>query len=413
MARPGSRPVFHFTAWVQGNKKGNLDNKQGMNQKRLRVLSIFGTRPEAVKMAPVVRALQSSPAIESLVCVTAQHREMLDQVLELFDIQPDVDLNIMRPNQTLAQLTARIFTELDGVLTNMKPDWILVQGDTTTVMAAALLGYYNKIMVGHVEAGLRTGDKWQPFPEEINRRVAGVAADLHFAPTERNRQALLREGVEDRRIVVTGNTVVDALQWIRTQQLPEDTRRLLEKLDILSGRRELVMITAHRRENFGRPLEEICLALRKLAVAYPERLQLVYPVHLNPNVQEPVHRLLGGVPNITLLPPLDYLPMVSLLQYAKIVLTDSGGIQEEATSLKIPTLVLRNVTERPEGVEAGFLQLVGTGTEAIFSAACRLLDDSGSYEIISLGSNPFGDGHAAEKIVQALLANDLRPGQSA
>lgn len=362
-------------------------------------------------MAPVVRALQSSKSIESLVCVTAQHREMLDQVLEVFHIRPDVDLNLMQPNQSLADLTAHIFTNLDPILDQIKPDWILVQGDTTTVMASALLGYYHHILVGHVEAGLRTGDKWQPFPEEINRRVAGVAADLHFAPTEYNRQALLREGVPDWRIVITGNTVVDALQWIRQQPMPEQTLHLLKTLGIRSGERELVLITAHRRENFGQPLIDICLALKQLAETYPDRLQLVYPVHMNPSVQEPVYRLLSGIPNITLLPPLDYLPMVHLLQNAKIVLTDSGGIQEEATSLKIPTLVLRNVTERPEGVEAGFLRLVGTDTNNIVQQARQLLEDSSVYEEISGRPNPFGDGHAAEKIAQALLEFSQQPVQ--
>ncbi|MHC1781644.1 MAG: non-hydrolyzing UDP-N-acetylglucosamine 2-epimerase [Anaerolineaceae bacterium] len=378
----------------------------------MRVLSIFGTRPEAVKMAPVVRALQNEDAVESLVCVSAQHREMLDQVLDLFQIKPDVDLNLMRPNQSLAELTASIFTNMDGVLTRLKPDWILVQGDTTTVMATALLGYYHQILVGHVEAGLRTGDKWQPFPEEINRRIAGVTADLHFAPTERNRQALLREGVDDSRIVVTGNTVVDALQWIKQQPIPEETRQFLENLGVLSGKRELVMVTAHRRENFGRPLENICQALKKIAESYPDRLQLVYPVHLNPNVQEPVHRLLDGIANITLLPPIEYLPMVHLLRHATLVLTDSGGIQEEATSLKIPALVLRNVTERPEGIAAGFLSLVGTDTETIFEAASRLLDDRDSYEKISAAANPYGDGYASERIVQALVKSTLHAGQS-
>lgn len=381
-----------------------------MSRKRLRVLSIFGTRPEAVKMAPVVRALQDNAVVESLVCVTAQHREMLDQVLALFQITPDVDLDLMRPNQSLSELTASIFTRMDGVFASIKPDWILVQGDTTTVMASALLGYYHQILVGHVEAGLRTGDKWQPFPEEINRRVAGVTADLHFAPTERNRQALLREGVPDDRIVVTGNTVVDALQWIKNQPVPPETAGFLEKLDIPSGRRRLVMVTAHRRENFGQPLENICLALRKIALTYSDSLQLVYPVHLNPNVQEPVHRLLDGIPNITLLPPIDYLPLVHLLRHAALVLTDSGGIQEEATSLKIPTLVLRNVTERPEGVEAGFLRLVGTNPDTIFEAARGLLDDSSSIQKIADRPNPYGDGHAAEKIVQALIKSGLRPG---
>ena len=259
----------------------------------LRVVSIFGTRPEAVKMAPVVRALAAEPQVEARVVVTAQHRQMLDQVLGLFGITPDVDLDLMRPNQSLAQLTAEIITHLDPVLQQLKPDWILVQGDTTTVMAAALLGFYNHIRVGHVEAGLRTGDKWQPFPEEINRRIAGVTADLHFAPTEHSRRNLLAEGVPDWRIVVTGNPAIDALNEIVAAPPPPETQKLLDEYQIRPGGRKLVLITAHRRENFGEPLENICLALQRLAVRYPSR-QFVYPVHLNPNVQNVVHNLLNG-----------------------------------------------------------------------------------------------------------------------
>jgi UDP-N-acetylglucosamine 2-epimerase (non-hydrolysing) len=369
-----------------------------------RVLSIFGTRPEAVKMAPVVWQLAHTPGIDAQVVVTAQHREMLDQVLDLFDIQPQVDLNLMKPNQSLAELTANIFTHLDPVLKQLQPDWVLVQGDTTTVMATALLCYYNHIHVGHVEAGLRTGDKWQPFPEEINRRVAGVAADLHFAPTEHSRQNLLREGVPDWRVILTGNPVIDALQQIVQRPAPAEARELLERCQIGPGGRQLILITAHRRENFGKPFEGICQGLRYLAEAYPERLQLVYPVHLNPNVQEPVNRLLSGVRNITLLPPLEYLPMVHLMKNSTLVLTDSGGIQEEATSLGIPTLVLRQVTERPEGVEAGVLKLVGTDPRRIFKEASRLLEDPAAYQAMASAHNPFGDGHAAERIVQAVQA---------
>jgi UDP-N-acetylglucosamine 2-epimerase (non-hydrolysing) len=328
---------------------------------------------------------------------------MLDQVLSLFDIHPDVDLNLMRPNQSLAELTADILTHLEPVLRSIQPDWLLVQGDTTTVMAAAMLGFYNHIKIGHVEAGLRTGDKWQPFPEEINRRIAGVMADLHFAPTEHSRQNLLHEGIDDRRILVTGNPAVDALQAIVKRPSPPEINSLLEKLDIRPGGRQLIVITAHRRENFGQPLADICLALRRLAETYPHRLQLVYPVHLNPNIQEPVYRLLGGVPNITLLPPLDYLPMVQLMQHATLVLTDSGGIQEEATGLKIPALVLRQVTERPEGIEAGILKLVGTDPELIFNETRRLLDNRDAYLAMANATNPFGDGHAAGRIVNALL----------
>src|SRR5271157_672723 len=370
----------------------------------IRVLSIFGTRPEAVKMAPVVQQLAACTDIEALVCVTAQHRQMLDQVLDLFGIHPDFDLNLMQPDQSLAALTASIFNQLDPVLKEVKPDWVLVQGDTTTVMAAALLAYYNHMRVGHVEAGLRTGDKWQPFPEEINRRVAGVVTDLHFAPTELSRQNLLGEGVPGWRIVMTGNTVIDALQQIIQRPAPLEVQQLLARLDIRPGGRQLVLITAHRRENFGRPLDDICLGLRRLAEAYPQRLQLVYPVHLNPNVQEPVYRLLGDVANITLLPPLDYLPLVHLLRQATLVLTDSGGIQEEATGLGIPTLVLRQITERPEGVSAGVLKLVGTDPDVILTESRHLLEDDQAYQAMAHAENPFGDGHAAEKIIRALLA---------
>jgi UDP-N-acetylglucosamine 2-epimerase (non-hydrolysing) len=368
-----------------------------------RVLAIFGTRPEAVKMAPVIMALKKTPGIETRVCITAQHREMLDQVLNLFDIHPDVDLDLMRPNQSLADLTAAIFSNLNQVLVYEQPDWVLVQGDTTTVMATALLCYYNRIRVGHVEAGLRTHDKWQPFPEEINRRVAGVVADLHFAPTEHSRQNLLNEGVPDQAIVVTGNPVIDALNEIVRRPAPTEAQALLDRLGVCPGGKELVLITAHRRENFGQPLEDICTALLELAESYPQRLELVYPVHLNPNVQETVNKRLGSTPNITLLKPLDYLPLVHLMKNSTLVLTDSGGIQEEATSLGKPALVLRNVTERPEGVEAGVLKLVGTDPQVIVGEARRLLEDPAAYQAMANAKNPFGDGHASERIVQAIL----------
>ena len=370
---------------------------------KLRVVSIFGTRPEAVKMAPVVKALAANPQIESKVIVTAQHREMLDQVLSLFQITPDLDLNLMKPNQNLADLTADIFTSLDPILKDLGSDWMLVQGDTTTVMAASLLGYYNRIHVGHVEAGLRTGDRWQPFPEEINRRVAGVVADLHFAPTEHSRQNLLREGVPDWRIAVTGNPVIDALNEISTRPAPPEITAMLAEKGIRAGGRKLILVTAHRRENFGQPIEAICAALRALAEKYADSIHLIYPVHLNPNIQEPVHRLLDGIANITLLPPLEYLPLVHLQRNATLVLTDSGGIQEEATGLGVPTLVMRQTTERPEGVDAGVLKLVGTDTDTIVREASRLLDDNQAYQAMSHAANPFGDGHAAGRIVQAVL----------
>ncbi|MBI4732756.1 MAG: UDP-N-acetylglucosamine 2-epimerase (non-hydrolyzing), partial [Chloroflexi bacterium] len=391
--------------------------------------------PEAVKMAPVVKELRRTPGIESSVVVTAQHREMLDQVLNLFDIEPDIDLDLMRENQPLAELSAAIFTHLDPVLEKCKPDWVLVQGDTTTVAITALLAYYRRIRVGHVEAGLRTHDKWQPFPEEINRRVAGVTADLHFAPTEWSRQNLLREGVPDSASVVTGSPVIDALQVVVKQKEPEEVTQLLSKLgiNVIARRPEqseaqskadeaipargeiaslppvarndtgkrLILVTAHRRENFGQPLEDVCAALKELAGRGD--VEIVCPVHLNPNVQEPVYRLLGGVPHVTLLPPLDYLPMVHLMKNSTLVLTDSGGIQEEAPAFGIPVLVLREVTERPEGVEAGVLKLVGTDSRLIVREANRLLDDASAYAAMAKAVNPFGDGRAAQRIVGKLL----------
>lgn len=372
----------------------------------LRVLSVFGTRPEAVKMAPVVRALSSHSSIESLVCVTAQHRQMLDQVLDLFQIKPDIDLDLMRPDQSLAELTAAVFSSLDPVLKRLQPDWVLVQGDTTTVMAAALLSYYNRIKVGHVEAGLRTGDKWQPFPEEINRRVAGVVTDLHFAPTEWSRQNLLREGVPAKQVVVTGNPVIDALYSVADLPPDAQTIQLLERAGnpVQGGsQRRLVLITAHRRENFGAPLEAICAALRTLAESYGESLQMIYPVHLNPNVQGPVHRLLGDVPNILLTPPLDYLPMVHIMKRSTLVLTDSGGLQEEVPGFGVPVLVMREVTERPEGVQAGTVRLVGTDTERIVDQARLLLDSPAEYARMASAVNPYGDGKAAWRILQAIL----------
>ncbi|MBI5933519.1 MAG: UDP-N-acetylglucosamine 2-epimerase (non-hydrolyzing) [Chloroflexi bacterium] len=399
----------------------------------MRILSVFGTRPEAVKMAPVVQQLAQTPGITSRVCVTAQHRQMLDQVLDLFDIQPDYDLNLMRDDQSLAELSAAIFTHLDPVIADFQPDWILAQGDTTTVAIASLLAYYRRVRFGHVEAGLRTRDKWQPFPEEINRRVAGAVADLHFAPTEWARQNLLREGVDDALIKVTGNPVIDALNLVAQQPEPPEIASLLNRLTPSSvtarneavssaGRgllreehprndgvsrignptyKKLILVTAHRRENFGQPLEDICEALKQLAAR--GNVEIVWPVHLNPNVQEPAHRLLDGVAHVTLLPPLDYLPLVHLMKRAKLILTDSGGIQEEAPAFGIPALVLREVTERPEGVAAGVLKLVGTATPRIVEEAKRLLDDPSEYEKMARASNPYGDGHAAGRIVEALL----------
>lgn len=346
-------------------------------------------------MAPVVKELEQYPdSIVSRVCVTAQHREMLDQVLGLFDITPDYDLDLMLPNQTLSALTARVFSELDSVIEAERPDWVLVQGDTTTVMAASLVAFYHRVKVGHVEAGLRTHDKWQPFPEEINRRVAGVVADLHFAPTETAKANLLREGVAPEVIHVTGNPVIDALKMVA--DMPYDVEH--GPLAGIPWDRRVLLVTAHRRENFGQPLENICAALREIAMQYADEVQIVYPVHLNPNVQEPVYRLLGNVPNITLLPPLDYLPMVHLMKRCTLVLTDSGGIQEEAPGLGKPVLVLRETTERPEAVAAGTVRLVGTECSDIIRHACSLLGNIQDYMRMACAVNPYGDGQAAERI---------------
>ena len=375
--------------------------------KTTRVLSIFGTRPEAIKMAPVVLALNENAGVESRVCVTAQHREMLDQVLQLFDIQPDVDLNLMRPNQNLSELTAQILQSLDPILTQEKPDWILVQGDTTTVMAASLAAFYRGIHVGHVEAGLRTGDKHQPFPEELNRRIASVTADLHFAPTNLSRENLLREGIDERRILVTGNTAIDALKLITAKPAPDLVSGWIKEWGITDGSKRLVLVTAHRRENFGEPIKQICLAIKQLAERYGESLEIVYPVHLNPNIQEPVKNILGGQNGVTLLPPLEYVALVHLMKAATLILTDSGGIQEEATGLGKPALVLRDKTERPEGVTAGVLKLVGTEALRIVAEASRLLDDRTAYETMAHAANPFGDGNAAQRIVKGIL--DFQP----
>jgi len=378
----------------------------------MKILCVLGTRPEAIKMSPIVRLLKATAGLETRVCVTAQHRQMLDQVLELFEIQPEYDLDLMRDGQTMAQVSAGIFTHLDPILEEYKPDWVLAVGDTTTVVTTSLLAFYRKIKFGHVEAGLRTHNKWHPFPEEMNRRLATVTADLHFAPTEWSKGNLLHEGVDEEQIIVTGNSVIDALLFVSNQDEPKQITDLLEKLsakkakieDDETGRpatKRLILVTAHRRENFGVGIENICLALKQLA----ERtdVEIVYPVHLNPNVQEPVNRLLKDVPHVTLLPPLDYGPIVHLMKNATLILTDSGGLQEEAPSLGIPVLVMRETTERPEGVDAGALRLVGTDTSRILQEATRLLEDQSEYVKMAKASNPYGDGHAAERIVAALL----------
>lgn len=374
----------------------------------LTVLSIFGTRPEAIKMAPVVRELQRRPdRFRSLVCVTAQHRQMLDQVLDLFDLRPDFDLDIMKPGQDLYDVTANVLLGMRNVLREVTPDIILVHGDTTTTMAAALAGYYARIPVGHVEAGLRTHNKFAPFPEEINRQVAGVVCDLHFAPTEQARANLLREGVADSAIVVTGNTVVDALLSIVDRIGHDDklTREMEARFSFLNPARRLVLVTGHRRENFGEGFENICHALVELARRHDD-VEILYPVHLNPNVQEPVKRILGGegAANIHLIDPLDYLPFVYAMNRAHLIITDSGGVQEEAPSLGKPVLVMRETTERPEAVAAGTVRLVGTDFDRIVAEATLLLSDAEAYGVMSRAHNPYGDGRAAGRIAAALEA---------
>lgn len=365
----------------------------------MRVLSVFGTRPEAIKMAPVVRELEKYPdRIESRVCVTAQHREMLDHVLDTFDIEPDIDLDLMRPGQTLPELTARVILRLTEVLEQEYPDCVLVQGDTTTVMAAALAAFYQKIPIGHVEAGLRTRNRYSPFPEEMNRRIADVLTALYFAPTQVAASALRREGVTDGDIYVTGNTVIDALLWAVNQPEPSGVSRLIAGL---SGRK-VILVTAHRRENFGASFDEICIGLRELARRNPE-VAIVYPVHLNPNVQDPVHRILDGGERIHLIKPLPYLAFAHLMNRADIVLTDSGGIQEEAPALGKPVLVMRRDTERPEALETGTVKLIGSDANAIVGETERLLHDEHTYRQMANAVSPYGDGHAAERIVQALL----------
>lgn len=369
----------------------------------MRVLSVFGTRPEAIKMAPVVQALAAEPSVTSAVCVTAQHRAMLDQVLELFAIRPDYDLDVMRANQTLTDITAGVLRGLEPVLDDFRPDRVLVHGDTTTTLAATLAAFYHRIPVGHVEAGLRTGDLYAPYPEEMNRRLTDGVADMLFAPTETARRHLEAEGVPDERIFVTGNTVIDALIEVSRRLESDDALRARQRalFPSLEGAGRIILVTGHRRENFGDGFAQICAGLARLAER--EDVSIVYPVHLNPNVQEPVRRIIGNHPRVHLLAPLDYLPFVYLMGRADIILTDSGGIQEEAPSLGKPVLVMRAVTERPEAVDAGTVRLVGTDADTIVDETGRLLDDAGAYEQMSRAHNPYGDGRASERIVKEIL----------
>lgn len=358
-----------------------------------KILCVVGTRPEAIKMAPVIKSLDQEPWAEVKILATAQHRHLLDQVLRVFDIEPDIDLDIMRPSQALTTLTARLLLDLDDVLLKQKPDVVLAQGDTTTVMTVALACFYHQIPFGHVEAGLRTGDMYNPFPEEMNRVVASRMAHWHFAPTESARQNLLREGIPERLIYLTGNTVIDALLEVAGRQ-PE----IGVELD---SNKKLVLVTAHRRENFGEPFKEICRAVRDLADRN-EDVQVLYPVHPNPNVESDAHKLLGDHPRIVLCPPLDYLPFVAAMQRSYLILSDSGGVQEEAPALAKPVLVLRRETERPEAVTEGVVKLVGADAKRILSESQRLLDDPIAYRTMARGVSPYGDGKAAGRIVDAI-----------
>jgi UDP-N-acetylglucosamine 2-epimerase (non-hydrolysing) len=363
----------------------------------LKVLSVFGTRPEAIKMAPLILAMAGqSDVFASKVCVTAQHRSMLDQTLRLFGIAPEYDLDVMTQDQSPTQVAAAVLAKLEPVLKLEQPDWVLLQGDTTTTAAASLAAFHAGVKVGHVEAGLRTKDKSQPFPEEINRRIVSLIADLHFAATESAKQNLLAEGIRANCILVTGNPVIDALQSMLQRPAPAEIAALV------GGRRKLILVTAHRRENFGRPLENICAALLSIAGRYAGQVHIVYPVHENPHVREPVRRLLSGQPDITLLSPLDYLSLVHLANYSYMIVTDSGGLQEEGPSLGKPVLVMRQVTERPESVAAGMSLVVGVETDVIVTEISRLLDDQQAYQSMSTPSNLYGDGKASQRILQAL-----------
>lgn len=375
----------------------------------IKVLTVFGTRPEAIKMAPVVLGLQEAEGIESLVCVTAQHREMLDQVLKLFEIQPDFDLDLMAPNQDLFDITAKVLIGLREVLREARPDVVLVHGDTTTCFAAGLAAFYENIRVGHVEAGLRTGNLRAPFPEEANRSLVGRLADYHFAPTETAKENLLSEGIAENKVVVTGNTVIDALLIVRDKL---EIRPELEWKEafgeqvfqtITDEERKLILITGHRRENFGQGFIDLCNAIRTLAENHPD-WDLVYPVHLNPNVQKPVYEILEGLKNVYLITPLDYAPFVWMMNRSDLILTDSGGIQEEGPSLGKPVLVMRDVTERPEAVDAGTVLLVGTNKEKIVSGVEKVLLDENIYFQMCKAHNPYGDGQAVPRIVNFLKA---------
>ncbi|WP_138596536.1 UDP-N-acetylglucosamine 2-epimerase (non-hydrolyzing) [Pseudoalteromonas sp. S1612] len=370
----------------------------------IKILSVFGTRPEAIKMAPLVKALNAAGGIDAKVCVTAQHREMLDQVLDLFEIVPEYDLNIMKPGQSLYDVTTNILLGLKSILEEFKPDLVLVHGDTCTTLSASLAAFYQQIPVGHVEAGLRTGNLSSPWPEEGNRKLTSVIAKLHFVPTQTSQQNLLNEAVNTDSIVITGNTVIDALLQV-VDKVKTDTvliSKLKAKFPELDETKKLILVTGHRRESFGGGFERICEALVEIATAHPDT-QILYPMHLNPNVREPVNRILKNVDNVHLIEPQDYLPFVYLMNQAHIIVTDSGGVQEEAPSLGKPVLVMRDTTERPEAVEAGTVKLVGTDKARIVSAVNNLLTNAQEYQSMSRAHNPYGDGKACERIIDKIL----------
>jgi len=366
----------------------------------MKIMTVFGTRPEAIKMAPLVKKLNEDPEIESVLCVTAQHRQMLDQVLELFELTPDYDLNIMKPNQTISMITANVLTGLEPVLQAEKPDMVLVHGDTSTTFVTALACFYQQIPVGHVEAGLRTYDKYSPFPEEINRVLTGHIAELHFAPTERNRQNLLAERISDEDIIITGNTVIDALLQVadKPYEFEDET---LKALDFVNKR--VICVTCHRRENLGENMEQIFTALRDIAVEFDD-VEIVYPIHMNPKVREIAGRIFEGTENIHLIEPLQYQPFVNLMARSYFIVTDSGGMQEEAPSLGKPVLVVRKETERPEAIEAGTVKLAGVERDTIYAMAKELLTDKDAYDAMAHAANPYGDGTACDQIVAALKA---------
>ena len=364
----------------------------------MKVMSVFGTRPEAIKMAPLVKKLNADPDIESVLCVTAQHREMLDQVLELFELKPDYDLNIMKPNQTLAMITANVLTGMEDVLIKERPDIVLVHGDTSTTFSAALAAFYQKIPVGHVEAGLRTYDMYSPFPEEVNRVLTGHMASIHFAPTERNRSNLMKEGIPEDRIAITGNTVVDALLEVagKPYEFEDET---LKNIDFENKR--VIAVTCHRRENLGEYMVHIFSAIREIAEEFDD-VEVVYPVHLNPKVRATANEILRGCENVHLIDPLSYQPFVNLMAKSYFIITDSGGMQEEAPSLGKPVLVVRRETERPEALAAGTVKLAGVEQATIAAMARELLTDKSAYDAMAHAENPYGDGHACEKIIEAL-----------